>query len=103
MVFEVIAPPTVGPTTLEDAKTAPTSPDTIPNRAGGTTSKMVTKTMENIPEPPRPWKARNMILALVSRSAAKTSARGTLPRLFDLQLRHRLRHSAEDGKEGEHR
>jgi hypothetical protein len=68
VVLEVIAPPTVGPTALEDAKTAPINPDTTPNRAGGTISGIETKTMENIPEPPKPWKARNIILESVSRS-----------------------------------
>ena len=58
----VITPPRMGPRMLAMAKTEETTAMYLPCFSRGTTPGAMTKTIENIPEPPIPWKARNMIL-----------------------------------------
>ena len=66
VLWLVIAPPIIGPKMLEKAKTELMRPETSPNFGGGVTSGTATKTMEYVPEPPMPWRARKTMLNTLS-------------------------------------
>lgn len=60
----LIAPPSTGPRTLARAKTEDIIAMYLPILSKGTISGAMTMTMEYIPDPPTPWKARATILTL---------------------------------------
>ena len=60
----LITPPSTGPRILARAKTEDIIAIYLPILSKGTISGAMTMTMEYIPDPPTPWKARAIILTL---------------------------------------
>lgn len=59
----LMIPPNNGPSKRAIARTPDTKLVYPANFSGGTNSKKITTTREYVPEPPKPWKARNTILS----------------------------------------
>lgn len=62
VVLSTIAPPRIGPRRLANANTELRIPVYVPTLSTVTILAMMIKTVEYIPEPPSPWKARKTIL-----------------------------------------